>query len=102
MEILKHRDTKAGWLGQDRKAKLREQGIEVPALIARVGFENVLDDPNSEKGKAEVRTMLTELIAAEGLMEVKKFNGPVTKFKPTKILSEDPWGINLAGARVKE
>jgi hypothetical protein len=102
-ELLKHRDTKAGWLGPDRKAKLRAQGIEFTSgFIARVEFENAIEDAQSEKQKAELKTQLEALIADEGLMEVKKYNGPTTKFRPARVLNVDPWGINLEGERVSE
>ncbi len=86
--LIPHRDTNAGWVGPDVKEKLK---LDPAQMYARVEFEN------SQLSKAQLEQAITDGLT----MEVKKYRGPVSLFKPTGIAHADSFKVVLAGERVK-
>ena len=87
LATIKHKETRAGWLGPKRKEK---KNLTDQKLVMRVEFEQ----------SALTKEEITQAVEAGDTFEVKAYQGPTTLFKATKVLGTDAWGIDVAGERV--
>ena len=86
--VVSHKQTRAGWLGAEGKAKLN---LDPAQTYCRIEYEN------SGLTKSEIETMINDGLT----LEVKKYQGPISLFKPTGIAHADAFKAVLSGERVK-